>query len=80
MSFPLGTPELLILSFLVLFGIALLDIWKITPKDSFEKIVWTCVILFLGIVGIIIYMSVGRKEKFIYDVIRKFKIASRSAG
>jgi len=76
MNISLGAPEILLVSFVVIPAIALFDIWRSHAKDSFEKILWTCVVIFLNLIGVIIYLSVGRKEKFVYDVIRKFKSAS----
>ena len=76
MNFTFGAPEIVLLSFVVLVVIPLVDIWKITPKDSFEKIAWTCIVLLFPFVGVIAYFSVGRKEKYLYHVIKKFKSAS----
>ncbi|HCA78491.1 MAG TPA: hypothetical protein DEP53_02025 [Bacteroidetes bacterium] len=76
MNISLGAPELLLLFFALFPAIALFDIWRSNAKDSFEKIVWTCVVLFFNVVGVIVYISVGRKDKFVYDVIRKFKSAT----
>ena len=76
MNISLGAPEILLVSFVVIPAIALFDIWRSHTKDHFEKILWTCVVIFFNLIGVVIYVSVGRTEKFVYEVIRKFKSAS----
>ena len=76
MDISFGAPEILLLACVVIPAIALFDIWRSQAKDSFEKILWTCVVILFNLIGVIVYVSVGRREKFVYDVIRKFKSTS----
>jgi Kef-type K+ transport system membrane component KefB len=71
----IGTPETLGAVFLLLIIGVLIDINKGNKKDTMEKIVWTCVVILFPFIGAIIYLSVGRQEKFLYRVVNKFNHA-----
>jgi hypothetical protein len=68
----LGAPEIILLSLVLLFLILFIDIYRSKSKDTFEKLVWACLILLFPLVGAIVYLSVGRKDKFLYHVMKKF--------
>jgi hypothetical protein len=68
----LGAPELVLTIYVLLFLLLFFDIYRSKSKNSFEKIVWSCVVLVLPFVGAIIYLSVGRREKFLYSIMKKF--------
>ena len=72
MNFSLGAPEILLGSLVLCVIIALFDIQRSASKSSLEKLVWSCVVIFFPFIGVIIYLSVGRKERFLYDVLKKF--------
>lgn len=50
---------------LILWVWALIDILKSTFKDTATKIVWLLVVIFLPVIGVIIYYFVGRKQKIL---------------
>lgn len=52
--------NLIYLVILILDVIAIMEIWK-SSKDSNKKIIWTLVIIFLPILGLILYYFMGRK-------------------
>ena len=54
---------LLIVGFL-LPAIALIDILKSDFKGN-DKIIWVLVVLFLNLIGTLLYFSIGRKQKII---------------
>lgn len=53
--------------FLIIPVIALIDILKNDFKGN-DKIIWVLVILFLGIIGAILYFFIGRSQKIIPDI------------
>jgi hypothetical protein len=48
---------------LALFIWALVDILKSEFKDSNNRIIWLLVVLLLPMIGAVIYLTVGRKQK-----------------
>ena len=68
----LGAPEIILISLVLIFLLLFIDIYRSKSKDRFEKLVWACLILLFPFVGAIVYLSVGRKEKFLYHVMKKF--------
>jgi hypothetical protein len=48
---------------LALFIWALADILKSEFKDANNKLIWLFVVLVLPIIGAIIYLTIGRKQK-----------------
>jgi len=68
----LGAPEIILISLVLIFLLLFFDIYRSKSKDRFEKLVWACLILLFPFVGAIVYLSVGRKEKFLYHVMKKF--------
>jgi phosphotransferase system glucose/maltose/N-acetylglucosamine-specific IIC component len=64
----IGSGQLmLILGVIVIFGfipsiIALIDILKSKFEEN-NKIVWLLVVLFLHLIGAILYFTIGRKQK-----------------
>ncbi len=52
---------------LALFIWALVDILKSEFKDANNKIIWLIVVLVLPLVGAIIYLAVGRKQKAVME-------------
>ena len=69
----LGVSEIVSICLLLLYLFIIVDILRSKSKNTLEKIVWTCLILFLPLIGIIVYLSVGRKDKFLYTIAHKFK-------
>jgi len=65
----LGFQELLLILFVfipfVLSLWALVDILKSRFRESTNKIVWLLVILFIPILGVILYFIIGRKQRVI---------------
>jgi hypothetical protein len=57
-----GMCALVILAIPVLWIIGLIDILKSSFAGS-NKIVWILVVIFLPILGMILYWSIGRKQK-----------------
>ena len=53
---------LIVIASLALMIWAILDIVKAKNKDNF-KVIWILVVVLLGLIGIIIYYFVGRKER-----------------
>ena len=68
----LGAPEIILICLLLLFFVLFVGIYRSKSKDTLEKLVWTCIVLLLPFVGAIVYLSVGRKDKFLYHVMKKF--------
>ncbi len=42
---------------------ALVDILRSDFKDSVQKLVWIVVILFLPIIGTVLYFTIGRRQR-----------------
>ena len=60
----LGFQELLlILIVLILPLVALIDILRNSFRESVNKIVWILVVLFLPVIGAILYFIIGRGQK-----------------
>jgi hypothetical protein len=72
----LGIPEILEVTILLLIIGVLIDINRGNKKDTMEKIVWSCIVLLFPFIGVIVYLSVGRKDNFLYLVVKKFTNAS----
>ena len=68
----LGAPEIILVLVALFYLVPLVDIYRSKSKDTFEKIVWTCIVLVLPIAGTVVYLSVGRKHRFLYQVMKKF--------
>lgn len=59
----LGTGELIvILLFFILPLMALIDVLK-SKFEQNNKLIWLLVILFLNIIGTLLYLFIGRKQK-----------------
>lgn len=56
-------PLLLFLSFLVFFLIAAIDILKSRFVSDVEKLIWIIVVIFVPLIGAILYLIIGRKQK-----------------
>jgi hypothetical protein len=52
--------QLFSLVILILDVIVMMEIWKST-KDMEKKILWTVAVIFLPVLGLIIYYFIGRK-------------------
>lgn len=48
---------------IALLIIALFDLLKSSFKDNTIKLIWLIVILFVPIIGLILYFAIGRKQK-----------------
>jgi len=64
----LGFAELIIIFLvfllpLALMIIALIDILRSTFKDSTNKIIWVLVVIFVPLLGAILYFIMGRSQK-----------------
>ena len=71
-----GTLEILEVAILLFIVGVLIDINRGNKKDTMEKIVWSCIVVLFPLVGAIVYLSVGRKNKFLYLVVQKFTNAA----
>jgi hypothetical protein len=71
-----GTLEILEATILLFIVGVLIDINRGNKKDTMEKIVWSCIVVLFPLVGAIVYLSVGRKDKFLSLVVQKFKNAA----
>lgn len=71
----IGIPEIILGIVVILFIGVLIDILKGKKKNTIEKIVWTLLVVLFPAVGLIIYLSVGRQEKFLYRVLNNFNSA-----
>ncbi|HEX5167692.1 MAG TPA: PLDc N-terminal domain-containing protein [Cyclobacteriaceae bacterium] len=63
------TPEWLIIYFFGLLAVVLplvvlIDILTARFKNRGDKITWFLIVLFLNLVGVGLYMSIGRKKKW----------------
>ncbi len=63
-----GGPEILVILFILLIpGIlwiwALIDIIRSEFADSTNKIIWVLVIIFLPVIGALLYLLIGRGQK-----------------
>lgn len=61
----IGMMFFLFIPLLILPIIALIDILKSQFKNENDKLVWVLVILFLPIIGSILYFIIGRKQRTI---------------
>jgi hypothetical protein len=52
--------QLFSLVILILDVVVIMEIWK-SSKDSEKKILWTVLVVFLPILGLILYYLMGRK-------------------
>jgi hypothetical protein len=57
----------LIISILALFLLAAIDILKHRFVSDIEKLIWILVVIFVPILGSIIYLLIGRKQKLKYE-------------
>jgi uncharacterized membrane protein len=48
---------------LVLTVIALVNVLRSQFKDSTSKLIWVAVILFMPLIGSILYLQIGRKQR-----------------
>jgi asparagine N-glycosylation enzyme membrane subunit Stt3 len=48
---------------LVLTVIALVNVLRSEFKDSTSKLIWVAVILFMPLIGSILYLQIGRKQR-----------------
>jgi hypothetical protein len=64
---PIGMPELIVIFFafvpLVLSVCALISCLKSNFRDSTNKIVWVVVILFLPLIGSILYFAISPQQR-----------------
>lgn len=49
--------------FLILPLIALINIIRSNFKEKNDKLIWVLIVLFLGIIGAILYFILGKKQK-----------------
>jgi hypothetical protein len=54
---------LFLLSLLILFLIAVIDVLKSRFETATDKLIWFLVILFVPLIGPILYFNIGRKQK-----------------
>lgn len=66
--FNLGTPELIIISFvlvpLILMVFCIIDIMRANFKDSTHKLLWVLIVVLAPLVGSIVYLVFGRNKSF----------------
>lgn len=65
----LGAPEVFVLFMLIIF-LAIFIIWLIALIDilrseftGYNKIIWILVVLFVPLLGAILYFAIGRRQK-----------------
>lgn len=64
----MGMIELvLMISILALFLISAVDILRFRFVSDIEKLIWIVVVIFVPIIGPILYLLIGRKQKVKYD-------------
>ena len=66
----LGMPEILLLLFIagvpfILLLVCVIDILKSDFKDSTTKLIWILIVLFLPVLGSLIYLLMGRSQKVV---------------
>ena len=64
----LGVPELMLIGFFGLLPFllllwALIDLLRSNFKNSTEKLVWAVVIIFVPVLGPLLYLLIGRSQK-----------------
>lgn len=60
---PIGVGELIVIFLIFIFPlIALIDILKSRFEEN-NKLIWLLVVLFLNIIGTLLYLFIGRKQK-----------------
>lgn len=64
----LGLAEIIIISIFVFLPLiltlwALIDILRSTFKDNTSKLVWVIVVIFVPILGALLYLAMGRSQK-----------------
>lgn len=64
----LGTPELILISFvlvpLILMVFCLIDIMRSNFKDSTQKLLWVLIVVLAPLIGSIVYLVFGRNKSF----------------
>ena len=55
---------IVLVTFLIIPIIALIDILK-NKFEGNNKIIWVLLILFLGLIGVFLYYTIGKKQKII---------------
>lgn len=61
-GFPAGWEILLICIFSIIWIWALVDIVKSQFSNDSDKILWIILILFLPLIGAVLYFSIGKKQ------------------
>lgn len=56
-------PILILLIFFILFLVAIIDVLKNKFGSDINKLTWVLVILFIPLIGSILYIFIGRKQK-----------------
>ena len=64
----LGTPEMVIISFvflipLILIIVCLVDIVRSDFKDSTVKLLWAVIVILAPVIGGLMYLLLGRRQK-----------------
>ena len=64
----LGGQEMLLLTivfavFLLLPVIALIDVLRSDFRGASDKLIWVIVILFLNLIGALLYVTIGRRQR-----------------
>jgi hypothetical protein len=60
---PIGGVEVLLMVVVILTILSIVDISRSNFKDNTSKIIWSLIVLFLPIIGILLYFAVGRNQK-----------------
>lgn len=53
----------IVFGFLGLFIYVLVDVIKSEFENSINKVIWLLLIIFMGPIGIILYLIIGKKQK-----------------
>ncbi|MDD2887646.1 MAG: PLDc N-terminal domain-containing protein [Aliarcobacter sp.] len=53
----------IVLGFFALFIYALVDILKSEFENSINKVIWLLLIIFMGPIGVVLYLIIGKKQK-----------------
>jgi len=59
-----GLQELILITVIIVFPlIALIDIVRCSFRESVNKILWLLLVIFVPIIGTILYFTIGSKQK-----------------
>jgi uncharacterized membrane protein len=63
MGYPGQNTGLIIFIIMILWIVALVDVLRSRFDTSTDKLIWTLVVIFVPLAGIILYFFIGRRQK-----------------